>query len=110
MTRDEACWLPATELLERVRREDGAWEEVVEAIAARRERVNPAVNAYCTTTLDVARAQARALHGHIKAGERDLPLLDGVPASLKDRFEVPGVRTTWGPWITADNGPSVDGR
>ncbi len=107
MSKDELCWLPATELLERVRRGDGTWEEVVEAIIARMERVNPAINAYCTTTLDMARAQAKAADRRIKAGERKLPLLDGVPTSIKDMFNIPGVRTTWGSRIMADNVPTA---
>jgi Asp-tRNA(Asn)/Glu-tRNA(Gln) amidotransferase A subunit family amidase len=68
MPKEDLCWLPATELLERIRRGNGTWEEVAEAIIARMERVNPAINAYCTTTLDMARAQAKAADSRIKAG------------------------------------------
>lgn len=96
MSRDGACWLPATELLARARRRDMTWEEIIEAIITRMERVNPKINAFCTTTLDMARERARAADKRIKAGETRLPLLDGVPTSIKDMFDIPGVRTTWG--------------
>ncbi|MEX2715824.1 MAG: amidase [Candidatus Sigynarchaeum springense] len=107
MARDGLCWLPATELLERIRRGDGTWEEVAESIIARMERVNPVINAYCTTTLDMARAQARAADNRIKAGEKKLPILDGVPTSIKDMFDIPGVRTTWGSRIMETNVPTA---
>ena len=108
MTRDEICFLPATEMLDRISRQELLAEEIVETIIERIEKINPIVNAYCTPTFDIAREQARQADERVKTGEEKLPLLNGVPVSIKDMFNVAGVRTTWGSLMLENNVPVED--
>jgi len=67
--------------------------EMLEAVAARVDQVNPLVNALPTLCLDRARSAARVLD--------DLPeerrgVLHGLPVPVKDSYAVAGVRTTYG--------------
>src|SRR4029453_8829986 len=81
--------------------------ELVDALLARIERVNPAVNAYCTVTADAARAAAREAEAAARSGD-DLGLLHGVPYSLKDLTPTRGIRTTMGSKIFEHNVPAED--
>ena len=58
------------------------------------ERLNPTLNAYITTTPEIALAQADAADAAI-AGGRAGPLA-GIPLAIKDLFCTKGVRTTAG--------------
>ena len=69
--------------------------EVLDAIVARVEAVNPQVNAIVTLVAERAREEARAVDARIAAGEISGPLC-GVPVSIKDLIETKGVRTTFG--------------
>jgi len=59
-----------------------------EAVAA----LNPRLNAYITTTPDLALEQAKAADTRIAAGEATA--LTGIPIAMKDLFCTEGVRTT----------------
>ena len=107
MASDELCSLSAVELAERYRSRDLSPVEVVEAVLARIERLNPTLNAFCTVTAEGARAEARAAERRLAAGEPRGPL-DGVPLSVKDNFATAGLRTTSGSLLLRDNVPTVD--
>jgi len=81
--------------------------EVLEAILARIEAVNPAVNAVVTLAADEARAEAGAVDRSIAAGETHGPLF-GVPISIKDLIETKGIRTTFGSLLRQDFVPEQD--
>ena len=68
---------------------EAATAHCLEAIADR----NSSVNAFIAVFADEARAQARQADADIAAGRYRGPL-HGVPVSLKDLFDVEGVRTT----------------
>jgi len=57
--------------------------EVLDAIVARVEEVNPQVNAVVTLAADSAREEARAVDARIAGGETGGPLC-GVPVSIKE--------------------------
>ena len=59
MTPDELCFTPATELVPLIRRRKVSPLELMKAVLARIERVNPPLNAYCTLAADQALAAAR---------------------------------------------------
>ncbi len=67
--------------------------ELVQALIARAEALNPALNAYLLLTADRALDQARAAEAAIQAGNRVGPL-HGIPFALKDIFFTAGIRTT----------------
>ena len=69
--------------------------EVMEAILARIDEVNPKVNAFCTLARDSAMAEARAADKKVTRA-KSLGLLFGVPVSIKDLIFTKGLRTTFG--------------
>jgi len=93
--RDQLCYMPAVEVAAAIRERKLSPVEVVEAVLAHIERLNPRLNAYCTVTAEGARAAARAAEEAVMAG-RPLGPLHGVPVSIKDLVTTKGVRTTWG--------------
>lgn len=107
MTRDELCYESATTLATMVRRRELSPVEVVDAFLGRIERINPTLNAYCTVTTDLARAEARRIETAIQRGEDAGPLA-GIPVSIKDLLITNGVRTTRGSLLFADVVPTED--
>jgi aspartyl-tRNA(Asn)/glutamyl-tRNA(Gln) amidotransferase subunit A len=81
--------------------------EVLDAIVARVETVNPKVNAIVTLVAERAREEARAVDARITAGETGGPLF-GVPVSIKDLIETKGIRTTFGSLLRQDFVPEQD--
>ena len=92
---DELCFLSAVELAAAIRARDVSPVEVIDALAARIERWNPVLNAYCTLTLDEARAAARRAEEALARGDEVGPL-HGVPVAVKDDLPVAGVLWTSG--------------
>jgi amidase len=103
----ELCFTPATELIRLFRARRASPLEVMEAVLARIERVNPALNAYVTVAREAALRAARAATARLKRGAA-LPALHGVPVSIKDLTPTKGIRTTWGSKIFADHVPDED--
>lgn len=104
----DIAYLSAVELGRLYRRRELSPTEVVEAILARIEALNPTINAYVTVTADLARKQARRAEAAFAADEAaGLPLL-GVPLSLKDLTPTKGIRTTFGSLLTKDCVPDAD--
>src|SRR5215210_4799331 len=92
---DDICRSDAVSLARRVQQRELSPTEVVDAVLTRMERLNPLLNAVCTPTPDVARAQARKIEAAIMAGDRVGPLA-GVPMTIKDLVLTKGVRTVSG--------------
>ncbi|HYM71142.1 MAG TPA: amidase family protein [bacterium] len=107
MSSHDLCWKPAQELARMIRAKDVSPVEVVDAVLARVERINPTVNAYVTVTADQARAAAKAAEAAVARGETLGPL-HGVPYSLKDLTPTKGIRTTMGSKIFEHNVPEED--
>jgi aspartyl-tRNA(Asn)/glutamyl-tRNA(Gln) amidotransferase subunit A len=66
--------------------------ELVTAYNAAVAELNPRLNAYITTTPELALAQAREADARLAAGEATP--LTGIPLAMKDLFCTAGVRTT----------------
>lgn len=81
--------------------------EVMQAILARIEKVNPEINAFCTVAHDSAMAEARAADEQVVRGTARGPLF-GVPVSIKDLIETRGLRTTFGSLHFEKNVPAAD--
>jgi amidase len=104
----DLCFLPATALARLFRARRVSPLEVMQAVLARIDAVNPALNAYVTVAAEAALAEARAATRALGRG-RSLPPLHGIPVSIKDLTPTRGIRTTWGSRIYADHVPAADG-
>jgi aspartyl-tRNA(Asn)/glutamyl-tRNA(Gln) amidotransferase subunit A len=91
--------LSASELLAGYARREFTPVEVVHALAARIERLDPSLGAFWTLCLDRARDEA--------ASPRPGPL-SGVPFAAKDLFDTAAVRTTYGSRMFASHVPDRD--
>lgn len=110
MNDDELVWLPGHELAHRIRLRDVSPVEATEAVLAQLERVNPGLNAFVTTTPELAMDEARAATDAVmRVAPDDLPKLHGVPMTVKDLADTKGVRTTYGAVAFRDHVPERDG-
>jgi Asp-tRNA(Asn)/Glu-tRNA(Gln) amidotransferase A subunit family amidase len=107
MEATDLCYTPATRLAAMIRAKEVSPVEVVAAVLARIERLNPTLNAYCTVTADLARAAARRAEAAVLQGA-ELGPLHGVPFSLKDLTPTQGIRTTFGSKIYEHHVPAED--
>ena len=108
----ELCYMPALELGEAIRAKKVSPVEVVDAVLARIEQLNPTLNAYCTVTATAARAAAKEAETVVMRGDA-LGTLHGIPVSIKDLVATKGVRTTHGSklyeqFIPDDDAPVVE--
>ncbi|MBI5289740.1 MAG: amidase [Chloroflexi bacterium] len=106
-TMTDVCMLSLEDLAHKIAFKEISPVEVTEAMLARIERLNPALNAYMTVTADLALAQAGAAEKEIASGAYR-GLLHGVPIAHKDLYDTKGVRTTAGSKIMADRVPDAD--
>lgn len=89
------CYLTASEAIKRFKTRDLSPVELLDAVIARTEAVNPKVNAYTETFFERARTQAReAETKYMKGG--DVRPLEGVPCVFKDLHPIKGEVVTWG--------------
>src|SRR5205823_1988928 len=75
--------------------------EVTAALLERIDALNPALNAYCLVTPEMAMAAAREAEASVMRGE-SLGALHGIPVSIKDLFDVKGLPTTKGSQLYKD--------
>src|SRR6202162_2576041 len=91
MSDDELCFLPATELARRIAARDLLPVDIVDAVLARAEAVEPTLNLFALPLFDAARDAARAAEAAVMAGA-PLGPLHGVPITVKDNVAVAGLR------------------
>ncbi len=107
MSSTELCFLPAHELLRRIRTRELSALEVTDAHIAQVERVNPAVNAVVTFLPELARDRAKSVDAALAKGLDPGPLA-GLPVAHKDLAPTRGIRTTFGSPIYRDFVPESD--
>ena len=107
MNKEDICFMSATEMLEKIRTQELTSAEITETIIERIEKVNPSINAYCTTTFDLARGMAKSADSAVKRGDK-LGIIHGIPTSIKDLMLVKGIRTTYGSKLHEDFIPEDD--
>ena len=103
----DPCFTSATELVRLFRERKASPLEVMRAVLARIDAVNPRVNAYVTVAREAALRAARAATNALTRGAA-LPPLHGVPVSIKDLTPTKGIRTTWGSKIFEHHVPDED--
>ena len=89
------CAMEATEIAERVRSGELSPVEVVDAVLARMDLLEPTLHAFCTPTPEKAREDALRLEADISAG-REVGSLAGVPVGIKDLVATKVIKTTMG--------------
>ncbi|HZP92568.1 MAG TPA: amidase [Burkholderiales bacterium] len=107
MNDDELCFTPATELGRMIRGRKLSPVELMRATLARAERLDPGLNAICTPTFEAAMQAAREAEAAVTRGD-SLPLLHGIPTTIKDLAFTRGVRTMAGTHIHKDRVPDFD--
>jgi aspartyl-tRNA(Asn)/glutamyl-tRNA(Gln) amidotransferase subunit A len=107
MATADLPWRSAQELAALIRAKQVSPVEVIEALLARIERLNPALNCYATVTAEEARDAAVAAEVEVVTGETLGPL-HGVPVSIKDLLFTRRVLTTGGSRLFADHVPEED--
>jgi amidase len=107
-SHDDICFLSATDLARLYRARKVSPLEVMQAVLARIDTVNPAVNAYVTVARESALASARRATRALGRKTTTLAPLYGVPVSIKDLYATKGIRTTWGSLIYKDHVPDED--
>ena len=68
-------------------------EELVNSFFSKIDNVDPIINAYVSTTREIAEAQAKNIDKLIQRGE-ELPNLAGIPIAIKDNICTKGVVTS----------------
>jgi Asp-tRNA(Asn)/Glu-tRNA(Gln) amidotransferase A subunit family amidase len=104
----EICFVPATALAAAIRARTLSPVDIVDAVLARIEALNPRLNAFVTVDADGARAAARAAETAVMRGG-PLPPLHGLPVPIKDLEPVAGLRCTYGSRFFKDNVAASDG-
>jgi amidase len=107
VTDRDLCFTPASELLRLYKTRKTSPLEVMQAVFARIDALNPTLNAYVTLARESALAAARKATAALKR-KTALPPLHGIPVSIKDLTPTKGIRTTWGSKIFADHVPEED--
>lgn len=95
MNQADLAYRNARDLTAALARGELSSRELLETYVARIERFNPALNAVVALDLDHARQQADAADAAARRGEWLGPL-HGLPLTIKDTYEVPGMTCTAG--------------
>jgi len=101
--------LSASEAARAIREREITSSEITEHILKRIDLYNPKLNAIVTLMRKEALERASAADEALRRGEWWGPL-HGVPITIKDCFEVSGVRTTAGSPSLKDHVPKNDAR
>jgi Asp-tRNA(Asn)/Glu-tRNA(Gln) amidotransferase A subunit family amidase len=100
--RGDLCYLPATEALRLFRERRLSPVELMAAVIARAEAVEPTVNALCVTYFDEAlEAARRAEDSYMGHGNPPRPLT-GIPVGIKDEMPIAGQLCSGGSLLHKD--------
>ena len=100
----DLCFTSATEQLRLLKERQIGALELLDLHLAQIESVNPAINAVVAMDVDGAREAAR----RADAADGERGPLHGLPMTVKECYDVAGMRTTCGFPFLADNRPGVD--
>ena len=108
MTDRDLCFVPAATLLRLYRTRKVSPLEVMRAVLARIDAVNPRVNAYVTVAREAALAAAKKATAALGRKGAALGPLHGIPVSIKHLTPTKGIRTTWGSKVFEHHVPDED--
>ncbi len=112
MANLDLCYMPATELTQRIRLGTLSAVEVMENTLQRIAEVNPKLNCFCFVYPEEALAKAKEAEHQARRGG-NLGPLHGVPFAIKDLTPTKGKRTTLGSyayehWVPDEDAPIVE--
>jgi aspartyl-tRNA(Asn)/glutamyl-tRNA(Gln) amidotransferase subunit A len=99
--------LPASELRIQIAAKQLSPVEVMSAVLARADKLQPVLNCFITLIPEPAMAAARQAEDDVMQG-KPLGLLHGIPYAAKDLVNTAGVRTTFGSLLHENNVPKED--
>jgi Asp-tRNA(Asn)/Glu-tRNA(Gln) amidotransferase A subunit family amidase len=91
----DLCYLSAADALRMFGTRELSPVELMQAVIARAEAVEPAINAFAETRYEEALAQARAAEASYAGGGEPRPL-EGLPVAVKEEAPIAGQRNTLG--------------
>jgi len=103
----ELCDQSASELVRRLKRREINSREITESVFRRIEEREKEINAFVTTTREIALKQADRADRRYRDKESLSPL-DGIPVAVKDVLCTRGIRTTCGSLMLKDYVPPYD--
>ena len=103
MSNDDLCYLSAMAALKLFKARKLSPRELVLALIARAERVNPAINCFADRYYDEALDQVVAAEARYMKRGASIRALEGIPLAVKDAQRVAGKRTTHGSLIFRDS-------
>ena len=101
MDERELCFLPAAQALEEFRNSRLSPVELLRALIARAEEVEPRINAFADRYFEEALVKAAAAEQRYARG--NARPLEGLPIAIKDEAAVQGKRTTQGSLLLQDD-------
>ena len=101
MSDTELCYLSATEAVARFKRRELSPVELMRALIARAEAVEPRINAFADSYFDEALVKARSAEARYMKGR--VRALEGLPLAVKDAAAIKGRVTTRGSLIYKDH-------
>lgn len=107
MSDTELAWTPAWRLREMFEQRELSPLEFAKILLARIERLED-LSAFISVFPEHLLSAAKAATEDYARGRTELPLLHGLPVSLKDSIVTKGLRTTYGSLLFKDNVPEVD--
>lgn len=102
MADEELCYMSAVEAIERFKSHQLSPVELMQAVIARTEAVEPRVNAFTYTFFERALEQAKQAEAKYAKDARVRPL-EGLPVCIKDENTIKGERTTSGSLTTKND-------
>jgi len=103
----ELTRLPASELRQKIASKELSPVELMKAVLARAEKLQPVLNCFITLIPEQAMAAAWQAEDDVMKG-KPLGLLHGIPYAAKDLVNTAGVRTTFGSLLHENNVPKED--
>ncbi len=104
---DDLCRLSAATLRDKIGKKEVSPVELMKAVLARAEKLQPVLNCFITLVPEMAMEAARKAEDDVMKGEA-LGLLHGIPFAAKDLVNTAGVRTTFGALAYENNVPKED--
>ena len=100
---DDLCYLSATEALAAFKARKLSPVELLQAVIARADAVDPKINAFPMKLYDRALGEARKAEARYMKTDGRTRALEGVPMAIKDETTIKGWRTTFGSVVFKDN-------